>query len=247
MKKMLMALSFLLTLLLSACTTSSFSKDIPLDPLIFNPSEINAIIHRTVNRGHFNHSLNNRQINVIFPMLDIVDRKGDYFRFYYDVHGRREEVNVWIDEARVGVYVINRLEIGIGFGREFTSSGGYGFSDDGTFEDSDVHGVAVTVLMVGREGTDQFIFDASFVIDDIYYHVSFEAYEESGQAAMTEIVNGLILNGTDVFAILVSPVVGIIRFVLIIVVCIVIRFYQNRFRKYWRIRWNKIRKIKPKN
>ena len=85
----------------------------------------------------------------------------------------------------------------------------YWFADDEVIQYSYLNGVLVTVLMLERGRTivsEQRSFQARFEMESIDYFVRFSDYEESGKARMTEIVNRIILGGTEGFNILPNPI-----------------------------------------
>jgi len=188
---------------------SGFGEDIPLEPLIFNTPEVESEANISPVGHDFYLPISDEQLSTIFPVLDITDYEWNRSNAYYSIDGTLAEVSARIHLSND---MAHWLEVQVGFGQAPMTLHEYLFSDSVVFQYSDVHGVLVRVLMIDEGWSDpQFSFDASFVIDDIYYRIRFRDSKESGQNRMTEIVNGLILNGSEGFVVLENPVIPYIR------------------------------------
>ena len=180
----------------------------PLYPLFFNTPELFAPARVSpVPNSDFHHPLSQEQLDAVFPLLNLPLRAQAYYR----ADGTLVEISACILFSDADVHPYNReIEIGIGGRPIFFHK--YIFHDDVILESSYVHGIPVTTLMIDWEGTDRFSFQATFILDDNEYRISFQKYDkESGQLQMTEIVNSLILGGTEVFDILLDPIIPELR------------------------------------
>ena len=178
-------------------------------PLIFNTPEITGSMEISPEpRSDFHLHLDHEQISNLFPLLDMHLRA----RAYYRVDGSL--IEVWAAFADCEMNFQYTIKLGIdGPPTEFSrySFGGSGFSSyyGTSFQTSYVHGVSVTVLMF--DSWHNWFFQAEFVHEDIDFRIRFYDLKENGQALMTEIVNNLILGGTDGLALLADPTIPYMR------------------------------------
>ena len=197
--------------------------------LIFNtPKVVGEAEVSDWNDADFHLPLNDEQQLVAFPVLEMLD--------YDDNEWNRAGADYLADGTLIETTVeVNLpagwLEIRVGFGNPPMVFHEFLFANDSTFVYSDVHGVEVKAIMIEEpeeygygydeyeyefeeyelEESDLIFFTASFVIEDTHYRVNFWDYGGGGQTLMNEIVNGLILAGSEGFAILENPTIPYLR------------------------------------
>ena len=181
-----------------------------LETMIFNTLEVEGSMNLSFDSNDFFLPLAEEQLNEIFPFLESADAEHIRGRAEYQRDGTLVEMRFAMNFPDESIY---RFEILVGFGRPPRSFHEYGFFDDEIFEYSKVHGVSVRALIVDAAwpSDDWKSFDATFVIDDVYYRVRFRDDEERGKNRMTEVVNKLIFQGTERFAILENPDIPYMR------------------------------------
>ena len=162
-----------------------------LYPIIFNTPEIVSGIMFTPIGYPINYQMSQEQLSAIFPLLDLIITDEDNVVARYNADGSLAKVSIVIRQLdldiRVGIGLYpESLMYAIGF-----------FAEDEIIQYSYVHGVPVTVFMHERWASEIKRFEARFKMGDIGYLVRFTDYEESGKARMTEIVNRIILGGTE--------------------------------------------------
>ncbi|MCL2376265.1 MAG: hypothetical protein FWC76_02600 [Defluviitaleaceae bacterium] len=193
MRKMLIVLIMLTVLPLSATCGNT------QEGLIFNTPEVAGFMNFSPAPHAFWLGLTDAQLDAIFPTLDL-HLTG---RAYFSRDGEFAELDTTMplsDMAR------HELQILVGAGRVRHIFSDYFFEDDFVPQISYVYGIPVTLLMfeIPRSWGNQYYFRADFVIGNIVFHARFwHENAADGQALMTNVVNGLILGGTqwlDVFA-----------------------------------------------
>jgi len=177
--------------------------------LIFNIPEVEYWSNISPMPNDFFLPLTDEQLNEIFPFLELGD--AEWIRGHAEYQSDGTLVEIWFDMNLLAESIYG-FEIRVGFGGAPMSLHEYGFFDDEIFEYSNMHGVSIRAMMIdaGWSG-DWRSFDATFAIDNVYYRIRFNDEEERGKNRMNEVVNALILNGTDVFAILENPDIPYMR------------------------------------
>jgi len=180
-----------------------------INELIFNTPEVEYRMNISPMPNDFFLPITDEQLSMIFPFLEVADVEWNWGQAEYQRDGTLVEVWLDMDLPADSIY---RFEIRIGFGKPPMSLREYGFFDDEVFEYSDMHNVLVKAIMVDDGWSNSWrSFDATFVIDDVYYRIRFSDDEKRGKNRMTEMVNMLILNGTEGFAILENPDIPYMR------------------------------------
>ena len=172
-------------------------------PLIFNsPGEEYAMQISPMPNSDFHVDLTPEQVDAVFPKVNLpLSGRG-----YYRADGTLVEVSASyvVDELNWHVVQIN-----IGVGAPPIEFFRYGIDRDYVLEPSYVHGIYVMVLMI--ESWGNWFFQAEFNMDDIYFRIRFNHDIEPGQALLTQLVNNLILGGTEGLATLADPVIPELR------------------------------------
>jgi len=209
MRKTILPLVATLTLLFSTSCSENASEgeEIVIIPntLIFNTPDINEsdssrysalyVIH------DFHHQISNDQLRAIFPALEIGDLEWNMGVVYYQM-GVFSEISTQMHLAGDMEGLV--LDVRISIGNQPTIPDTYLFSTGEAFKYSDMYDILVRALMRSWESGERFSFEASFAIDDAYYLIRFNDYEESGKSRMTEIVRMFIMNPID-FSVLEDP------------------------------------------
>jgi len=140
----------------------------------------------------FTHPFTEEQLQGVFPAIDIpLVASATYL-----VDGTLIEIRAFTPSSEIYDGVMVRIYIGIGvlpleFGGPITLL-------HMPFRRSRVAGVPVTVVMYGRRnGINEF--RAEFSIGEANYRIQFSDNRRSGQIKMIELVNQIILGGTDGF------------------------------------------------
>jgi len=153
--------------------------------------------------------ITDEQLNEIFPFLELANAEWVRGQAEYQRDGTL--VEIWLDMS-LPSESIYRFEIRVGFGKPPMSLYKYGPFDDEIFEYSNKHGILVRAIMIDDDWLgDSRSFDATFVIDDVYYRIFFRDEEERGKNRMNEVVNALILTGTEGFVVLENPDIPYMR------------------------------------
>ena len=167
-------------------------------PLLFNTPNIVYVNHRTIFSlyRHFHVNLTEEQLSTAFPTLDF-----DIVQIY------RAEAFCTKECGLIEVVLrFNSGKISIGVrGQPNVILTAYGFEDDFILQQSYVHGVPVTAYIID-EDSDWASFRTFFSIGDENFFIQLNS-PTNGRAQMTELVNMLIMGGTEGLAILENPVI----------------------------------------
>ena len=185
-------------------------------PLIFNSPEVTGGLQISpAPWSDFHLPLTPEQLAAVFPLFDMPLTA----RAYYWADGTLTEV--WAAFAEDEMHFRYAIKLGVGRPPAEFSRYTFGtppidsdsernpFGDDLDFQTSYVHEVSVTALMV--YGWERWFFQAEFALGDIYFRVGFHDDKESGKALLTEIVNNLILGGTNGLSALDNPDIPYLR------------------------------------
>jgi len=161
-------------------------------PLLFNTPEIASItLYSPYPNFHFHLNLTDEQLKAVFPKLDFDAIQIFNAEAFYAREGTLVEVVI-----RFGNFSRDKISIGVG-GQPNTIFTDYSFVSGFVPGQSNVHGIPVTAYML-QESDDNTIFRTFFTINDESFYIYFPlSTPADGQAQMTEIVNMLILGGTD--------------------------------------------------
>ena len=220
MKKILCAVVLVLILLfLAACAgpraarievlTPPLSAP-PFDaPLLFNnvPQRRITLFVTPAGLTAFSHDLTDEELEAVFPYL----AQPLQATAHYGDDGSFLEVGAQIPLSEEDLWQWARIWVGTGAVFQKGSLWQYVFDENGvqlqTLEESEVHGVPVTVILVEGRSTrrNMVSFQADFTLDDFRFRVRVEAYKEAGMVVVTELVNKLVLGGTEGLAVLAEP------------------------------------------
>ena len=174
-------------------------------PLIFNTPEVTANLEISFNPPDFFLDATAEQLRVALPTLDF-DMLGTVS---YNSDGTFVNVNTHVSDPNPYVF---GARISIWVGEDFRITSDFMFDDDFVPEYSYVYEIPVIALMIHEGWGDELFFRASFEIDGIQFHIRLsEGDSNAGQMLLTEIVNNLILGGTDGLAVFDNPVIPELR------------------------------------
>jgi|GEM_PF-5436875 len=221
MRKVFILIITILTLfLLAACEDEMPPEPTPLPPfheLTFNiPESVSDLLVQT-RLAPFTHPLTDAQLSAVFPHLDLPWKETR--AFYLEdgtLLGVSAEMPHFYDAEAWSWNIIQIEVVGVEDVPFFADS--VVFANDFVPQTSDVHGVSVAALMIPPPPTREdwiaaqwMRFRADFMMDHVEYRIWFNDYKESGKARLTDIVNRLILGGTDGLATLEDPEVPELR------------------------------------
>ena len=200
-KAIVLALAIGMTVICAGCTAASYGAQIiegnlrsaeahHIYPLLFNtPNIISMEMMSPDPNFHYFLDLTDEQLNAVFPKLDF----NAIQLFNAEAFYTREDTLVEV-VLRFGNYSISKISIGVG-GQPVAIFTNYSYEGGFIPEQSNVHGIPVTAYML-QESDTRTIFRTFFVLGDESFFIHLEAADD-GQTLMTEIVNMLILGGTD--------------------------------------------------
>jgi len=183
---------------------SSEEGEQPIYPLVFNAPRTAGVRYVTPMPHAFWLDLTDTQIDAIFPTLDLPFTATAYYS--------RDGVFAELD-ARTPLSDAPRhkIQILVSTGVFRRMLNGYNFEDNFIPQISYVHDIPVTALIIDSPN-GSYSFHADFKIDDIAFHIRFSDNNKvDGQALMADIVNGLILGGTEWLGVLDNPIIPELR------------------------------------
>jgi len=174
-------------------------------PLIFNTPDVTGSLQVSPVPPDFFLDATEEQLRVAFPTLDF-DMFGTAS---YNSDGTFIEVSA--HTSHPNPYMLG-AGISIWAGERISLTDYFMFDDDFVPEYSYVYEIPVVALMIVEEWRDELLFRASFEIDGFLFHIRFsEGDIDAGQMLLTEIVNNLIIGGTDGLAVFDNPVIPELR------------------------------------
>ena len=190
----------------ATATPPPFTEGLTEGKLYFNePEVVSSILAQPIFSGVFSHVLTEGQVREAFPYLDEP--------FSVQMHYKESDtlVEVFARRSPLADGPPFRFDIRFwrnGFGGD-TEILVFPFPYHFTPKVSNIYGAPVVAYMIELPDHELMIelygyalmhFRAEFEMDGFVFRVMFDDYLESGQERMTEIVNGIIRTGIEVFA-----------------------------------------------
>ncbi|MCL2427109.1 MAG: hypothetical protein FWD05_12335 [Oscillospiraceae bacterium] len=174
-------------------------------PLIFNNPEVTGSMEISFESHDFFLEATAEQLRIALPTLDFdmlgtVSYNSD--GTFVNVNARVPDPNPYVFGARISIWV----------GEDFRITSEFIFDDDFVPEYSYVYEIPVIALMVDEGWGGELFFRASFEIDGVQFHIRLSKEDsDAGQMLLTEIVNNLIIGGTDGLVVFDNPIIPELR------------------------------------